>query len=215
MSERETEQLNPAWLRKKILISVSSVLWLGIVGCGLFLMANYASSPGTAAHPSRQFPANSLIRQIPDRPTLIMLAHPHCPCTRASIGELALLMAQSQKDITAYVLFLKPAELKDDWSKTDLWQSASEIPGVKVIEDEDGKEAAFFDGETSGQTFLYDTKGQLLFTGGITSARGHAGDNAGRSAIISLLNNGKADQTETSVYGCSLFSPNSDCKKSQ
>jgi hypothetical protein len=42
------------------------------------------------------------------------------------------------------------------------------------------------------------TRGCLLFSGGITAARRHAGDNAGESAIVALLNN------QTLVFGCSL-----------
>lgn len=113
----------------------------------------------------------------------------------------------------AYVLFLKPAGFNDNWEKTDIWQSAAGIPGVKPIIDYDGVEAGRFHGTTSGQTFLYDAEGRLLFSGGITIARGHAGDNAGRSAIVSLVNTGTAGQTETPVFGCPLFDDNSDCRK--
>jgi len=142
-----------------------------------------------------------------------MLVHPQCPCSRASIGELALLMAQSQGRLKAYVLFLKPAGFSDDWEKTDLWQSAAGIPGVKPLVDYDGMEARRFHAKTSGQTVLYDAEGRLLFSGGITAARGHAGDNAGRSAIVSLVNAKVADKAETPVFGCPLFDENSDCRK--
>jgi hypothetical protein len=122
-------------------------------------------------------------------------------------------MAQSQGRLTAYVLFLKPAEFSDNWEKTDLWQSAASIPGVRPIIDYDGVEASRFHATTSGQTVLYDAEGHLLFSGGITIARGHAGDNAGRSAIVSLVNAKVAEQTETPVFGCPLFDDNSDCRK--
>ncbi len=140
-----------------------------------------------------------------------MLAHPHCPCTRASVGELALLMAQTQGKAAAYVLFLKLPDFTEEWEKTDLWYSAANIPGVTVLEDEDGAEAKLFNASTSGQTLLYDADGKLLFSGGITGARGHSGDNAGRGAIVSLLNEGKAEQTETAVFGCPLFNGGEAC----
>jgi len=44
----------------------------------------------------------------------------------------------------------------------------------------------------------------LVFSGGITQSRGHAGDNAGENAIISLINTRAADQAKTPVFGCSL-----------
>jgi len=122
-------------------------------------------------------------------------------------------MAQSQGRLTAYVLFLKPEGFSDNWEKTDLWQSARDIPGVKPIVDYDGIEARRFHATTSGQTVLYDAEGCLLFSGGITIARGHAGDNVGRSAIVSLVNSRVAEQTETPVFGCPLFDDKSDCRK--
>ncbi len=120
-------------------------------------------------------------------------------------------MAQTQGRVIAYVLFLKPTGSSIDWEKTDLWRSAARIPGVNVFVDENGIEARRFQAVTSGQTALYDINGRLLFSGGITSARGHSGDNAGRSAIVSLLNTGDADRTETAVFGCPLYSSRSEC----
>ena len=187
-------------------IRVLGLLWLALVLAGLWYVSKYENTPGIAAAAAPlQFPDESSLKQTPGRPTLIMLVHPQCPCTRASIGELNLLMAQTQEHpATVYALFLKPEGFADAWTKTDTWQTASEIPGVKVVEDLDGKEAQLFSGATSGQTFLYDADGKLLFRGGITSARGHAGDNDGRTAIVRLLNGEQPAQTETAVYGCPL-----------
>jgi hypothetical protein len=188
-------------------------LWLLIVGGGLSVLWGYENAPGIAAEPPHTWPADSQIQRAPDGYTLVMLVHPHCPCTRATIGELAQLMAHSQGRLTAYVLFLKPSGFSDDWEKTDLWQNAVSIPGVHAIADGDGVEARRFRAATSGQTILYDTKGRLLFSGGITESRGHSGDNAGRSAIIALVNESAVDRTETSVFGCPLFDEKSECRK--
>ncbi len=123
-------------------------------------------------------------------------------------------MAQSQGRVRAYVLFTTPAGSAEDWEKTDLWQSAAEIPGVNVVKDSEGIEARLFNAATSGQTVLYDTRGQLLFSGGVTGSRGHFGDNAGQGAIISIVNAEMPEQTETSVFGCPLFNPPPECKVS-
>jgi hypothetical protein len=120
-------------------------------------------------------------------------------------------MAQAQGRVTAYALFLKPPGSSEDWEKTDLWQSAASIPGVNVVVDS-GVEAQRFHAVTSGQTVLYDAEGRLLFSGGITSSRGHSGDNAGRSAIVSLLNTGETEAAGTSVFGCPLFGIESECR---
>jgi hypothetical protein len=51
-----------------------------------------------------------------------------------------------------------------------------------------------------------------MFSGGITGSRGHSGDNAGRSAIVSLVNGESTETAETFVFGCSLFETNSECR---
>ena len=72
--------------------------------------------------------------------------------------------------------------------------------------DDEGIEARRFGVSTSGQTLLYDKAGALLFSGGITGARAHQGDNDGRRSIVALLNRKTPGRTATNVFGCSLFS---------
>jgi hypothetical protein len=195
--------------KNRLILTAAGALWLSMIGAGLGLLWNYEGTPGVAAAatPGR-WPAASRIKPDAQRATLVMLAHPHCPCTRASIGELARLMTQAQGRVTAYVLFVKPPLFSDGWEQTDLWASAAAIPGVTVVRDDDGAEAVRFHAATSGQTVLYDAAGNLLFSGGITSARGHAGDNAGRTAIVSLLTSDEAEERGTPVFGCPLFARN-------
>lgn len=195
----------------RLFLITACAAWALVIVTGLGALLRYENAPGPAALPPTGWPSESRIQLASDRATLVMLSHPHCPCTRASIEELNRLMAQAQGRVVAYVLFLKPAGSSTDWEKTDLWQSAARIPGVNVVADDDGIEARRFHAVTSGQTALYDSDGHLLFSGGITSARGHSGDNAGRSAIVSLLNTGDADRTVTSVFGCPLYSNRSEC----
>src|SRR5690606_15268575 len=109
------------------------------------------------------------------------------PCTRASLGELEKIVARFQGDVTPWVVFLKPAGSDGHWDQTDLWTTAAAIPGVHVVSDAGGVEARRFHARTSGETLLYSSQGQLLFNGGITLARGHAGGNPGRSAVESCL----------------------------
>lgn len=117
------------------------------------------------------------------------------------------MMAHLHNRATAAVLFVRPRKLSEDWEKTDLWRSAGRIPGVTVLSDGDGVEAARFGAQASGQTLLYNVGGELQFSGGITGSRGHAGDNLGESSIVSLVTRGESSTNHTSVYGCSLHDP--------
>jgi hypothetical protein len=165
---------------------------------------SYESSPGAEGTVRTAWPASSKIFPPTERPVLVMLAHPQCPCTRASVGELAKIMAHVQGKVSAYVLFLTPHAATSDWENTDLRRTAAKIPGVTVLSDIDGVEAQKFGAETSGHTFLFDRNGSLLFNGGITQSRGHSGDNTGENAIVALVNDHHSVLAKTFVFGCSL-----------
>ena len=181
-----------------------TLVWVAVVAGGLRTLMSYESTPGSVGVVRQTWPKTSKILPPGNRAVLVMLAHPRCPCTQASMDELAKIMAHIQGKVSAYVLFLKPKGTSTTWEDTELRHSAAKIPGVTVVSDVDGMEARRFGAETSGHTFLYDQGGTLLFSGRITQARGHAGDNAGESAIISLVTNDRADRAKTFVFGCSL-----------
>jgi hypothetical protein len=191
--------------KNKLLLLAGSTLWLMTVGAGVGILWHYENTPGIPAIAApAQWPSDSHIQRS-NLATLIMIVHPHCPCSRASLAELARLMAQAQGRVTAFVLFNKPPKVSRHWEHTDLWDTAAAIPGVNVMADDEGIEARRFHAATSGQTMLYDKDGNLLFSGGITDGRGHEGDNPGRSAIVSFLTISEADRTETPVFGCPIF----------
>ena len=196
--------------KSKIFLLIGIAGWLFAVGVGLRMILIYENTPGRSAVSSEEWPADSEISRTPGLPTLVTMVHPHCPCSRASVGELAILMTRAQGLVNANVVFVKPKGFPEEWEKTDLWNSAAMIPGVKVRGDDEGVEARRFGSRTSGQIMLYSADGQLLFSGGITASRGHSGDNDGRNAIMSFLTNGPAEQRETSVFGCPLFGESSN-----
>ena len=99
---------------------------------GTFLMLTYANTPGKAGSTSTSWPESSQLSRNNERPTLIMFMHPHCPCSRASIDELALLMAHCQGRVDAHVLFIQHAAMAPDWVVTDTWREAALIPSVTV-----------------------------------------------------------------------------------
>jgi hypothetical protein len=189
-------------LRIRVLLGAC---WLLAVGAGFFVILNYQNTVGTTGLAPQHWPAGTRLQPAPDRPTLLMFAHPQCPCTRASLEELNRLLARTQGRVTAQVLCFRPAQFPETWAHSDLWRSAEAIPGVAVHADLDGVEAQRFGAETSGYVLLYDTHGQLLFKGGITASRGHAGDNAGEDAILALLTGQPATVCQTRVFGCSLL----------
>ena len=180
-------------------------LWLAAVGTGFAMFLNYQNTGGQSGATPSQWPAGTRLTPSATGDTLVMFAHPQCPCTRASIAELNRLLARISDHATAQVWFYQPAKLSPNWSKTGSWHSAAAIPGVTVHEDIDGAQARLFGAETSGTVLLYDSGGNLLFKGGITGARGHAGDNPGESAVAAFCLGQPATTNQTPVFGCSLL----------
>ena len=191
--------------RSKPWTVILAVAWLGLVLAGTLVLMAYANSPGKTEQPPTHWPVGSSILHDSSRPTLIMFMHPHCPCSKASVGELALLMAHCQGRVNASVLFLRPAEMTNGWVITSTWKEASRIPGITVQQDDEGREARLFHADTSGDTVLYNSHGDLLFHGGITISRGHSGDNPGRSSLEALLFGQSTAVSNTPTFGCSLF----------
>jgi hypothetical protein len=155
--------------------------------------------------PVTLFPRSSAVLLVTDKLTLVFFAHPHCPCTRASLHELDGLLAETQNRVSVTVVFTIPDGVPAHWEEGDLWKSATRIPGLRVIRDQGGGEAHRFDVEGSGHVLLYAPSGKLLFSGGITASRGHEGDNLGRSAIVSFILDGHSPVSHTPVFGCSLL----------
>src|SRR5690349_11064711 len=107
------------------------------------------------------------------------------------------------------VMLVQPAGVSRAWTATQVTGSAVSMRGVTVIADSAGVETARFGSWTSGQVLLYDATGRLRFSGGITGARGHPGDNAGLSALTAADHalDVATPAAGASVYGCPLRGP--------
>jgi hypothetical protein len=166
-------------------------------------MRQFESTPGRAAVAAKSWPAASGLVRNTAAPTLVMLVHPHCSCSRASLQELQAIVEKAPRSMRTYVVLYRPHDAKPGWEKTDIYTAAVRLRGAQVVIDEDGREAKRFGTFTSGQTFLYDGDGHLRFEGGVTSLRGHAGLNRGRADVIHLAN--ALDGTGSHpVFGCSI-----------
>jgi hypothetical protein len=208
-------------LFRRALLTIVGAGWAAGVAVGVWQLRSYADTAGAPARPGHQLPDGVGVARGPGLPALVLLIHPRCPCSRATVGELARLMADCHGRLSATVLMVRPDGAPDDWAKTGLWRDAAAIPGVTVVADGGGRASRGFGAATSGQALLYAADRRLLFAGGITEARGHSGDNAGRSTVTSLVLGGARGArgtgaattrpAATPVYGCPLFDDASAC----
>jgi len=134
-----------------------------------------------------------------------MFVHPKCPCSRASINELARLTARCRDRMELTALFVVPPGCPPDWHKTSLWENAIAIPGLQVIADQGGRLATEFGITTSGHCLVYDAEDKLMFSGGITTGRGHEGDSPGRAIVTGIVMHSIVEGShECATYGCPL-----------
>jgi hypothetical protein len=181
--------------------------WLVLILGAMGLFTRYTEQAGEPATAPATWPEGTRIRPTPGQSTLLVLAHPMCPCTRATLADLARLLVRVPGKVATHVLFIRPVGASIDWEKSDLWDRARAIPGVEVVADPDGTEANRFGAATSGEALLYGPDGRLEFAGGITSSRGHEGDNPGADRIVSLVTTGSAELATAPVFGCPLNTP--------
>lgn len=197
---------NPS-VQHRLRLIAGAAVWILIVAMGMKSILDYETRAGIPAQAPSVWPASSPIPRETGRATLLLFAHPRCPCTRATLGELERSMTRLRGKLDVYVVFARPPGADPSWVRSDRWHEAAAIPGVRLFVDSSGSEARRFGTTTSGQALFYDLSGRLRFAGGITPGRGHAGDNAGADAVIALARSDTAAWSSTPVYGCELCSP--------
>lgn len=186
---------------KQRLLPIAIGLWLCSVSAGLFGFARYQLCPADIQNADASEPQVKSIVRIDGAPTVVMFLHPQCPCSRASLSELERVLARA-RHVSVNVVALQYGDL---WTNSELLSIAKRIPGVNIVHDEDGAIAREFGASTSGELFAYSAGGATLFHGGVTAARGHAGDNLGSAALQTALAGQMKERFRGPVFGCPLF----------
>ncbi|WP_413289567.1 hypothetical protein [Bdellovibrio sp. HCB337] len=184
--------------------TLALLIWIFLLANGLRVLWAYENIPSPQLTKATRM-HHGQIQLDPSRPTVVMFAHPQCPCTKASLLELQELEHSLRGFLKMQIFFIQPASKNTEWVKSPLWELAQSIPGAEVSIDHLGVLAKSLNAQISGETLLYSPSGDLLFSGGITPSRGHTGRNFGITAIGELTTQGRTKYARTNVYGCSLF----------
>jgi len=177
--------------------------WAGITAWGVVHLARYSFAPAHSGEPVESWPADTNLGPLArDAFTLVMPLHPECPCSRATLQQVDQLLAVHPRDLRVQLVFMEEGTRIED---SDLWNYAGRISGVSRFHDSDGAETRRFGFQTSGEARLYAQDGKLRFSGGLTVARGHAGESPGSRAVRAVLEGSGALPVTAPVFGCSLF----------
>lgn len=186
-------------------VTVLIAIWLTTIGFGFAQLWWYGAEPGPRVQVPHRIDVNGQVRA--DAPHLMLFLHPKCPCSRATVRQLERVLALHGRDMTCDVHFGVPDGEPVEWGRTDIIESVEQIPGVVTHADPGGRLAERFGVRTSGHVLLYDGE-RLVFSGGITPARGHEGACAGLESIDSFFRADPIVARETDVFGCPLVLPN-------
>jgi len=210
------------FLRKHLRIAIAG--WGVLVIGGFGLSIRYEFSPGPAGDQASSLHwidiaplldnAGANTEESAASNRVVMIAHPLCPCTLASLFELSLAIAEAERVRVAatphahvYVVLTVPLDEGEDWMESEIVIAAEAMDDVTVIFDVGGVIAARCGIETSGHTLVFDASGDLQFLGGITSSRGQRGENPGKSQLMQAMSGVLPNQRSTPVFGCLLVQP--------
>ncbi|HEX2099937.1 MAG TPA: hypothetical protein VHF69_04710 [Candidatus Synoicihabitans sp.] len=179
-------------------------MWLVTVGAGFAGLNRYAATTGSADAPSVDVAEMLATHRRPGHPLAVMMIHPKCPCTDASLAEFADFLARAGSACDGLLVQLAPLDAGADWQS-----GPTRVLGgrtVAVVNDFDGRVAASLGAQTSGHVVLLDEAGAVRFHGGITLARGHRGRSPGQDAMLAAVAHRSAavELCGAPVYGCPL-----------
>lgn len=99
--------------RQRILtlsIVAAALVWVATVAAAYEAIRRFETTPGLPASAPRSWPAATMVPRTPGTWSLVMLVHPHCSCSRASVKELAEVVEKSRRDVQTTVLVYRPRD---------------------------------------------------------------------------------------------------------
>jgi hypothetical protein len=184
-------------------VALLFALWLGLGAAGYFHFCRYELTAGQSLPAPEVMPPGLPGAMGNSDFYLLTALHPRCPCSRATVNELARAVADSSVSVSVTVLMFKPDNEPDAWIQGPLLNRCRRM-GFKVVPDPAGRLAKSLGQLTSGGVLLYDHDGRLQYHGGITPARGQEGASVGRSAVVGALHGCTATKSGP-VFGCPIF----------
>jgi hypothetical protein len=193
-------------------LAAALIVWIAIAVAGWYGISAYGFNGDPQATTSivSQWPVDSTIVRLTERPTLVLFLHPKCPCSRATVGELERLPVLVPSDALpdVCVVAAAPRATGDLWWSSPFLDRVARLPNARMVRDPGGVETDLFGARVSGTVLLFDPAGKRLYAGGVTMSRGHAGDNVGLQAVTDLLVNPRADVSSIPPLGCAMVREN-------
>ena len=202
---------------RKLHICLVSFVWFGciVVGYGILLSHDTESVPLTAKSTfvfgktigfHDGITAKQLQQFVPGagQVRIVMALHPKCPCTRRSLDELQSLLGIAPEKTHCTFLVGLPSSKSKTWMDTDTVATASGLPNVDIITDQDSARAKSLGLSRSGESLVINDAGQVVFQSGITAGRSCKMRNPSSDAVSEFLLHGTCPAITTPMFGCPL-----------
>ena len=191
-------------------VAAATALWLMAVFGGAAVLLDYSFSGDlTVAAPARYQPSADSVsgagKANDGRIQVFAFLHPRCPCSRATLIQLAEVARQNHSIATLQVVFFCPADQQDSWAQHELWDLAAHRAGLSCRVDRGGLLTREFGVQTSGHILVFDQSGRRVFSGGITSSRGHEGESLGSQLLSKICCGLEIAPVELPVFGCAII----------
>jgi hypothetical protein len=192
-------------LLRPYLLAVAIPVWLIAAVAGMAQLVGYSQTPGETGTAPMAWPGDGAVVRRPGKPTLVLALHPACTCSTATLEQVDRLTAAYPGAFDVVVLLAGYDSLPA--GADVIGPALATHPGIRRIDDRGAAIAARFGALTSGHALLYDEAGRLRFSGGLTRARGEAGDSAPLAYLRAWAAGPRPDGVARfSVFGCALAS---------
>jgi hypothetical protein len=188
-----------------LVLGIAVFGWLAVAAGGLGVLASYATATDVPGRAPSLWPAQTGLPRAGNATRVVVFLHPRCPCSSATVGELARVLARAPRGVEITLAYYAPSTEPAVWGRTAL-RSAGRSLNAREFDDVDGLEARRFGAVNSGHVVAYGPDRRLRFAGGITPSRGHQGDNAGEDSLIAVLQGQAPRMAATPTYGCAIAS---------
>lgn len=179
--------------------------WAAALLVGGYLFTGYSLDAQTSLRAVEHWPASSRLPVYDNEFHAVIFVHPKCVCSRSTLVELKRALGRSKTVPNISCVFYCPADHDPKWAQDELWELAQGVQKSARIIDLDGEEAKKFGVQISGHVMLFGRSNEQIYSGGITSARGHEGDNLGGMMLSAFLDGENPSGIQPPPFGCRLF----------
>jgi hypothetical protein len=192
-------------LLRPYVLAVATAVWLVATAAGMVRLVVYAQTPGDTGTAPLIWPGGDAVRRQGGKPTLVLALHPACTCSQATLDQLDRLVTSHPGAFDVVVLFAGYDNLPA--GADVIGPALAARRDIRRVDDHGADIARRFGALTSGHALLYDEDGRLRFTGGLTRARGDAGDSVPLAYLQAWATGIRPAGAATfSVFGCALAS---------